>query len=437
MSHIGSRLAGNTGSSNSLYGDRRPQQNFNTGLPSHLSQQFVQHNYSPNSNPYNKNPTNQSQNYAYPRPSTPNYGNQSPQPRSNNPWGNIPNQPFSSSNPNISDSGLYQNGYYNQRRPIDRSYIDAAVDLAGKTKETVTKNTRIMYQQLGEKYGKRQGTVDQEVQQKLNTLHFRKEMYRQLKEAASAYTKNIEAMAQSQKILGEKMREFSMKTPELSDYLNEIGDTQCRIAHEEIRMVQASQRFSSGLETLVDKTIKDVLETAEQLNNTRLELDAYRNTLEANPYSPNVEITHKSNVARDQYARQREKLMVKIELLDENRTRVLHENLKNLEQAQQEYYRNCDTIVGGKLQMKTESSNFDLYSTKIEAAFLDPVEKLKLQENENQQLSVQEKMHQEAENRINNLTNEVGGLDINQQNGDFGGVKNDDIDISLPQESTI
>lgn len=49
-------------------------------------------------------------------------------------------------------------------------------------------------------------------------------------------------------------------------------------------MVQASQRFSSGLETLVDKTIKDVLETAEQLNNTRLELDAYRNTLEANPY---------------------------------------------------------------------------------------------------------------------------------------------------------
>ena len=30
-------------------------------------------------------------------------------------------------------------------------------------------------------------------------------------------------MAQSQKLLGEKMREFSMKTPELSDYLNEIG----------------------------------------------------------------------------------------------------------------------------------------------------------------------------------------------------------------------
>ena len=77
---------------------------------------------------------------------------------------------------------------------MDRSYIDAAVDLAGKTKETVTKNTRIMYQQLGERYGKRQGTVDQEVQQKLNTLHFRKEMYRQLKEAASAYTKNIEAI---------------------------------------------------------------------------------------------------------------------------------------------------------------------------------------------------------------------------------------------------
>jgi len=408
MSHIGSRLAGNNGSSNSLYGDRRPQQNFSAGLPSHLSQQFVQHNYSPNSNPYNKNPP---PNQQYARPSTPNFGNQSPQ-RNNNPWGNIPKQPFSNSNPNISSSDLYQNGFYNQRRAMDRSYIDAAVDLAGKTKETVTKSTRIMYQQLGEKYGKRQGTVDQEVQQKLSTLHFRKEMYRQLKDAASAYTKNIEAMAQSQKVLGEKMREFSMKTPELSDYLNEIGDTQCRITQEEIRMVQASQRFSSGLETLVDKTIKDVLETAEQLNNTRLELDAYRNTLEANPYSPNVEITHKSNVARDQYARQREKLMVKLELLDENRTRVLHENLKNLEQAQQEYYRNCDTIV-------------------------DPVEKLKLLENENQ-LTVQEKMHQEAENRINNLTNGVESLDIQEQNGNFGGVQiNENIDISLPQESTI
>jgi len=104
--------------------------------------------------------------------------------------------------------------------------------------------------------------------------------------------------------------------------------------------------------------------------------------------------------------------MVKLELLDENRTRVLHENLKNLEQAQQEYYRNCDTIV-------------------------DPVEKLKLLENENQ-LTVQEKMHQEAENRINNLTNGVESLDIHEQNGNFGGVEiNDNIDISLPQESTI
>ena len=79
--------------------------------------------------------------------------------------------------------------------------------------------------------------------------------------------------------------------------------------------------------------------------------------------------------------------------------------------------------------MKTESSNFDLYSTKIEAAFLDPVEKLKLQENENHQLSVQEKMHQEAENRINNLTNEVESLDIHEQNGSFGGVPNDDTDL--------
>lgn len=57
---------------------------------------------------------NQNQNYAYPRPSTPNFGDHSPQPRSNNPWGNIPKQPFSNSNPNISDSGLYQNGFYSR-----------------------------------------------------------------------------------------------------------------------------------------------------------------------------------------------------------------------------------------------------------------------------------------------------------------------------------
>lgn len=129
-----------------------------------------------------------------------------------------------------------------------------------------------------------------------------------------------------------------------------LGHTQCRIAQESNSVQLSLQRFTNAIETLVDKTISDSLSSSNRLQTTRLEFDAIRHELDElqrksiGPVS-DIKLLHKFGSIKDQYQKNREELLVKLQLLDENRVRVLKNNLETFDLSQNQFFSHCHQIV--------------------------------------------------------------------------------------------
>uniref|UniRef100_A0A8C5QGC1 ARF interacting protein 1 n=1 Tax=Leptobrachium leishanense TaxID=445787 RepID=A0A8C5QGC1_9ANUR len=113
------------------------------------------------------------------------------------------------------------------------------------------------------------------------------------------------------------------------------AETQKLIAKNGETLLGAINFFISGVNTLVNKTIEDTLVTVKQYESARIEYDAYRTDLEelnlgprdANTL-PKIEQSQQLFQAhKEKYDKMRGDVSVKLKFLEENKVKVLHNQL--------------------------------------------------------------------------------------------------------------
>ena len=269
---------------------------------------------------------------------------------------------------NNDSADLYSNGsnlYYNQAP--NQNYVETISNLAEKASTDLIKGARIAKQWVNEKYGQGTKTIDQEVYEKVNRLKGEKSLYQKLLKQSKQYLDDHKRMQKSQVAFGELLKEVGSKTPEAATSLNISGNTQCRIAHAQEPNGLALYRLASAIETLVTKTMEDSMSSATRLATTRLEFDAIRTELDeiqrkqGGLPSNDVKLLHKYRGIQETYGKQREELLVKLQLLEENRIRVLKTTMETFDSSQAKAISDCHQI---SLQAEQQ-----LNQIKIQASF--------------------------------------------------------------------
>uniref|UniRef100_A0A8C0HF04 ARF interacting protein 1 n=1 Tax=Chelonoidis abingdonii TaxID=106734 RepID=A0A8C0HF04_CHEAB len=131
----------------------------------------------------------------------------------------------------------------------------------------------------------------------------------------------------------ELVRKWSLNT-----YKEEFGynaDTQKLLAKNGETLLGAINFFIASVNTLVNKTIEDTLMTVKQYESARIEYDAYRTDLEelnlgprdANTL-PKIEQSQQLfQVHKEKYDKMRNDVSIKLKFLEENKVKVLHNQL--------------------------------------------------------------------------------------------------------------
>ncbi|VFV42854.1 arfaptin-1 isoform 1 [Lynx pardinus] len=131
----------------------------------------------------------------------------------------------------------------------------------------------------------------------------------------------------------ELVRKWSLNT-----YKEEFGynaDTQKLLAKNGETLLGAINFFIASVNTLVNKTIEDTLMTVKQYESARIEYDAYRTDLEelnlgprdANTLPKIEQSQHLFQAHKEKYDKMRNDVSIKLKFLEENKVKVLHNQL--------------------------------------------------------------------------------------------------------------
>uniref|UniRef100_A0A5F8H0Q2 ARF interacting protein 1 n=1 Tax=Monodelphis domestica TaxID=13616 RepID=A0A5F8H0Q2_MONDO len=131
----------------------------------------------------------------------------------------------------------------------------------------------------------------------------------------------------------ELVRKWSLNT-----YKEEFGynaDTQKLLAKNGETLLGAINFFIASVNTLVSKTIEDTLMTVKQYESVRIEYDAYRTDLEelnlgprdANTLPKIEQSQHLFQAHKEKYDKIRNDVSIKLKFLEENKVKVLHNQL--------------------------------------------------------------------------------------------------------------
>eukprot|EP00066_Takifugu_rubripes_P021806 XP_011611072.1 PREDICTED: arfaptin-1 isoform X2 [Takifugu rubripes] len=217
------------------------------------------------------------------------------------------------------------------------------LDLVRKWSINTYKCTR---QMLSEKLGRGSRTVDVELEAQIEILRENKKKYQHVIRLAQALASQLAQMIQTQKQLGDAFSDLSLKSPELHDEFGYNADTQKLLAKNGETLLGTINFFISSVNTLVDKTIEDTMLNIKQYEFARIEYDAYRTDLEELNLGPRdtntlpkIEQSQQLFQAhREKYERMRNDVSVKLKFLEENKVKVLHNQLILFHNAIAAYY---------------------------------------------------------------------------------------------------
>uniref|UniRef100_A0A8C1JWX2 ADP-ribosylation factor interacting protein 1 (arfaptin 1) n=1 Tax=Cyprinus carpio TaxID=7962 RepID=A0A8C1JWX2_CYPCA len=188
---------------------------------------------------------------------------------------------------------------------------------------------------LSEKLGRGSRTVDLELEAQIEVLRDNKRKYEHVIKLAQTLCTQLAQMLQTQRQLGDAFADLSLKTPELHEEFGYNAETQKLLAKNGETLLGAINFFISSVKTLVDKTIEDTLVNIKQYEAARIEYDAYRTDLEelnlgprdANTL-PKIEQSQQHfQIHREKYEKMRIDVSVKLKFLEENKVKVLHNQL--------------------------------------------------------------------------------------------------------------
>ncbi|KAK2908821.1 hypothetical protein Q8A67_004658 [Cirrhinus molitorella] len=188
---------------------------------------------------------------------------------------------------------------------------------------------------LSEKLGRGSRTVDLELEAQIEVLRDNKRKYEHVIKLAQTLCTQLAQMLQTQRQLGDAFADLSLKTPELHEEFGYNAETQKLLSKNGETLLGAISFFISNVKTLVDKTIEDTLINIKQYEAARIEYDAYRTDLEelnlgprdANTL-PKIELSQQQfQIHREKYEKMRNDVSVKLKFLEENKVKVLHNQL--------------------------------------------------------------------------------------------------------------
>ncbi|XP_051561005.1 arfaptin-1 isoform X2 [Myxocyprinus asiaticus] len=188
---------------------------------------------------------------------------------------------------------------------------------------------------LSEKLGRGSRTVDLELEAQIELLQDNKRRYEHVIKLAQTLAIQLGQMLLTQRQLGDTFADLSLKTPELHEEFGYNAETQKHLAKNGETLLGAINFFISNVKTLVDKTIEDTMINIKQYETARIEYDAYRTDLEelnlgprdANTL-PKIELSQQQfQIHREKYEKMRNDVSVKLKFLEENKVKVLHNQL--------------------------------------------------------------------------------------------------------------
>ncbi|XP_068178008.1 arfaptin-1 isoform X3 [Antennarius striatus] len=217
------------------------------------------------------------------------------------------------------------------------------LDLVRKWSINTYKCTR---QILSEKLGRGSRTVDMELEAQIEILRDNKRKYQHVIKLAQMLANQLSQMMQTQRQLGDAFADLSLKSPELHEEFGYNAETQKLLAKNGETLMGAITFFISSVDTLVDKTIEDTMLNIKQYEFARIEYDAYRTDLEELNLGPRDATTmpkieqsqQQFQIHREKYERMRNDVSIKLKFLEENKVKVLHNQLMLFHNAIAAYY---------------------------------------------------------------------------------------------------
>ncbi|KAM9314448.1 arfaptin-1 isoform 2-T2 [Pholidichthys leucotaenia] len=216
------------------------------------------------------------------------------------------------------------------------------LDIVRKWSINTYKCTR---QILSEKLGRGSRTVDLELEAQIEVLRDNKRKYQNVIKLAQTLASQLSQVMQTQRQLGDAFADLSLKSPELHEF-GYNADTQKLLSKNGETLLGAINFFISSVNTLVDKTIEDTMINIKQYEIARVEYDAYRTDLEelnlgprdANTMPKIEQSQQQFQIHREKYERMRNDVSVKLKFLEENKVKVLHNQLVLFHNAIAAYY---------------------------------------------------------------------------------------------------
>nr|XP_060634818.1 arfaptin-1 isoform X3 [Anolis sagrei ordinatus] len=188
---------------------------------------------------------------------------------------------------------------------------------------------------ISEKLGRGSRTVDLELEAQIEILRDNKKKYENVLRLAQTLSTQLFQMVHTQRQLGDAFADLSLKSLELHEEFGYNADTQKLLAKNGETLLGAINFFIASVNTLVNKTIEDTLLTVKQYESARIEYDAYRTDLEelnlgprdANTL-PKIEQSQQLfQIHKEKYDKMRSDVSVKLKFLEENKVKVLHNQL--------------------------------------------------------------------------------------------------------------
>lgn len=220
-------------------------------------------------------------------------------------------------------------------------------------------------QSLSEKLGRGSRTVDLDLEPRLELLKDDRQRYDNITKLAQTLANQLAQFTVTQKTLGDAFTELSLKTPTLHVEFGVNAEAQKFVSKSGETLTAAINDFTSNMDTLISKTIEDTMINAKQYEAARIEYDAYRVDLEELNLGPRDAVTlPKLELAqrdfqnqRERYERTRDALSVKVKLLQENKVKVLHNQLWLLHSAVVAHSLSCQSFLEKNIQQAAEHLN--------------------------------------------------------------------------------
>ncbi|XP_078533063.1 arfaptin-1 isoform X3 [Lissotriton helveticus] len=246
---------------------------------------------------------------------------------------------YDSSKEGIIEAGPFQDGLRASRRSgpvvLSEDPKNPAMEKLELVRRWSLNTYKCTRQILSERLGRGSRTVDLELEAQIEILRDNKRKYEYILKLAQTLSTQLSQMVLTQRQLGDAFADLSLKSLELHEEFGYNAETQKLLAKNGETLLAAINFFISNVNTLVNKTIEDTLMTVKQYENSRIEYDAYRTDLEELNLGPRDATTVPKieqsqqlfQVHKEKYDKMRGDVSIKLKFLEENKVKVLHNQL--------------------------------------------------------------------------------------------------------------